>query len=268
MSLWPRRWTVLIGVVVAVLMVCGVVLACATVFPAWLVGPDVGGTALTRVDRLKAENDVRSGLLQSMVGFLALGGVALGAAATLRQIRVNREGNTIGLFAKSIDQLASQDISVRQGGVYAMELLSGLDRGYRPAVHALLTAFVCKRVPWPPAGGTGAAAVGLPDDVSAALAALSRREMIMEGDTSELEYVDLRGADLAGMNFRRTCFLGSNLAGAKLAGANLTQATLAQVTLRGSDLSGADLTGADLEGADLDGVVSSAATKWPAGFRP
>jgi hypothetical protein len=58
-------------------------------------------------DRLNAENDVRSTLLQGFGGLLALGGVALGAAMTLGQVRANREGHTIDLFTKAIEQLAN-----------------------------------------------------------------------------------------------------------------------------------------------------------------
>jgi len=71
---------------------------------------------VTGVERLSAENGVRSALLQGLAGLLALGGVAAGAAMTLRQVRVNREGHTIGLFTKAIDQLSSEQVSVRHGG--------------------------------------------------------------------------------------------------------------------------------------------------------
>jgi hypothetical protein len=75
-------------------------------------------------------------------GLLALGGVAVGAVMTLRQVRANREGHSIDLFTKAIDQLASDQVSVRHGGVYALEQLSDLDPRYRGHAHALLTAFV------------------------------------------------------------------------------------------------------------------------------
>jgi Pentapeptide repeats (8 copies) len=211
-------------------VVFGLIAACVTVIPTWLVGPDAGPGALSRLDRLEAENDVRTSLLQGLAGLLALAGVGVGAAATLRQIRVNREGNTIGLFTKAIDQLSSDDVSVRQGGVYAMELLSKLDSAYRGPIHALLTAFVRQRIPWRPVadsdGSSGSERNqlhgGLPDDVGAAMAALSRRKMVEIGAWSELEKVDLRDAELSGRDFRQVCFLGSNLSGAKLVGANLS----------------------------------------------
>jgi hypothetical protein len=173
------------------------------------------------MDRLTAENDVRSTLLQGFAGLLALSGVALGAVMTLRQVRANREGHSIDLFTKAIDQLASDQVSVRHGGVYALEQLSELDARYRGYAHALLTAFVRRHAPWPvinPESGAPAARTpvhgGVADDVGAALAALSRGAMIVDGAGSELERVDLRDAELDGLDIPHVCFAHSNLDGA------------------------------------------------------
>jgi hypothetical protein len=268
----------LAGISITVVVLVVLLVACVAVLPGWLVGSDLGAGAiepLSHVDRIKAENDVRGTLLQGLGGILALGGVALGFAATLRQVRVNREGNNIGLFTKAIDQLSSENVSVRHGGIYALELLAGLDPAYRAYIHALLTAFIRARAPWPPGRPLDEVDAersrfqgGLADDVGAAIAALTRRTMIREGDSSELEKADLRGAELAGRDFHDVCFAHSNLEGADLTNANLANSTLSNSILRKSNLSGADLSGASLDGADLSGVISNRATKWPAGFQP
>jgi hypothetical protein len=62
--------------------VLGAVVLCVVGLPAWLV-PDGG---LTVADRLAAENDVRTSMLQALGGLLALGGVGLGAVVTLRRV--------------------------------------------------------------------------------------------------------------------------------------------------------------------------------------
>ena len=80
---------------------------CVVFGPAWIAG---NGSGLTTADRLAAENDVRSTLLQGFGGLLALGGVAVGTVMTLRQVRANREGHSIDLFTKAIDQLASDQV--------------------------------------------------------------------------------------------------------------------------------------------------------------
>ena len=245
------------GMVLVVLLALGVVLG-----PRWAVGP-AGG--LSVAERLRAENDVRATLLQALGGLLAFGGVALGAAMTLRQVRANRDGQLIDLFTKAIDQLASERLSVRQGGMYALEQLAELSPRYRGHVHALITAFIRRHAPWPPrrpeeelAADRARLQGALPDDVGTALSVLSRRVMIVGDAVSLLEHVDLQEADLEELNLTRAVLRHSTLAGAHLA-----RATLAEADLRGTDLSGADLTGTDLRGA-----VADEATTWPAGFSP
>jgi hypothetical protein len=288
----PSRTTVVAAVIAAVVVLGGVLSVCVVFGPAWIAG---NGSDLSTADRLAAENDVRSTLLQGFGGLLALGGVAVGAVMTLRQVRANREGHSIDLFTKAIDQLASDQVSVRHGGVYALEQLSELDARYRGHAHALLTAFVRRHAPWPPltpepevpAARTPVQG-GVADDVGAALAVLSRRAMIVDGAGSELERVDLRDAELDGLAIPSVCFAHSNLDRAHLTGARLGGATLSDALLRGTDLSGADLRGADLTRADLDGaillgadltsaelgnaslrgVITDNTTTWPAGFTP
>lgn len=243
----------------AAVVLGGALSVCVVFGPAWIVG---SGSGLTTADRLRTENDVRSTLLQGFGGLLALGGVALGAVMTLRQVRANREGHTIDLFTKAINHLASDEMSVRHGGVYALEQLSELDARYRGHAHALLTAFVRRHAPWPPTTPESEVPTqrrprhgGVADDIGAALAALSRQAMILDGAGSELERVDLRDAELDGLDIPRVCFAHSNLEGAHLAGAKLAGATLSDTSLRKTDLSGADLRRADLTRADLGGAI-------------
>lgn len=255
---------------------------CIRYGPAWIVGDTSG---LTTADRLKAENDARTALVQGFVGFLALGGASLGAVATLNQIRANRHGRATDLFIKAIELLADDRLPIRMGGVYALEQLAGddADERFHGHAHALLTAFVRQRVPWPSDAVQGP----VPGDVGAALAVLGRQSVILKGATSELESVDLRGVDLAGQTIPNVCFAHANLEGANLAeaefagatmsgtnlrNANLRAADLTQVDLTGADLAGADLTGAKLTGAKLENatltdVKTDDTTRWPEGFR-
>ena len=253
------------------------------------------------VDRLKAQNDVRSSLIQGFVGFLALGGATLGAVVTVGQVRANREGRATDLFIKAIELLASDRVSVRHGGVYALEQLANddVDERFRGHSHALLTAFVRQRAPWPPDTTDTEQPVsrpmqgGVPDDIGAAMAVLSRQSMILAGASSELEWVDLRNAELDDLTIPNACFAHSNIEGASLAsatfiGANLSDATLRNTNLtradlrradltganltgavlRGANLTGADLTDAQLHDADLHEIIADDTTTWPQGFTP
>jgi hypothetical protein len=211
---------------------------------------------------------------------------------TLRQVEASREQRSIDLFTKAIDQLASGEVSVRHGGVYALEQLSELDARYRGHAHALLTAFVRQHAPWPPAKSDSEVMAerarfqgGLPDDIGAAIGVLGRQAMIVGDAESELERVDLRGAELNDLNLPKVCFARANLDGATLRRANLSNATLLETSLRDTDLSaadlraadftrafldgtilrGADLSNAKLEDADLTRVIADNTTKWPPG---
>jgi Pentapeptide repeats (8 copies) len=287
-----RMTTSVLAGVMAAITVGAVMAALVLVAPRWIVGDRSG---LTVVDQLNAENDVRSTLLQGVGGFLALAGVTVGAMMTLRQVRASREGHSIDLFTKAVELLASEQTSVRHGGVYALEQLADLDERYRGHAHALLTAFVCAQIPWLPTGPESGVSASpqpvhgrLQDDVSGALGALGRQRMIVADAWSELEKVDLRYADLDKLNIPRLCLAHSNLEGASLAGANLNGATLADAILRATNLRSADLRGADLSRADLDGaillgadltsaklsdanlrgVIADDSTIWPRGFMP
>ena len=198
----PSRTKVVTAVVVAVVVLGGVLSVCVVFGPAWIAG---NGSGLSTADRLAAENAIRSTLLQGFGGLLALGGVAVGAVMTLRQVRANREGHSIDLFTKAIDQLASDQVSVRHGGVYALEQLSELDARYRGHAHALLTAFVRGMHHGRPSlRNPGCQQQGHPCTVawpttSERPGRLSRRAMIVDGAGSELERVDLRDAELDGL---------------------------------------------------------------------
>lgn len=279
-------------VFLACIVLGGMLALCIIFGPAWLAGPQSG---LTAADRLNAENAVRSTLLQGLAGLLAIGGVAFGAVVTLRQVKASREVRSIDLFNKAIDLLASDQVSVRHGGVYTLEQLAARDASYRGHAHALLTAFVRQHAPWPPSNpdymleaDRARSHGGLADDIGAAMEALSRRKMIVSDAESELERVDLRGAELEGRNLPNVCFAYANLDDANFANANLANAALLETTLRKTNLSGANLQEADLTGALLDGaillgadlskaklqdaqlagVIADQTTKWPPGFVP
>lgn len=246
---------------------------CVAFAPAWIVRHDIGvhgGSQLSAADRLKAVNDVRVVLLQGSAGLVALAGIGLGAVLTLRQIRVSREGQFIDLFARAVEQLSSEQVSVRHGGVYAMEQIGEAAAHYRGHVAALLASFVRQQAPWPPSRPLGELDAerrrytgGLRDDIGGAMAVLSRRTMVMPGDSIELEKVDLRGAELRDHNLSGFCCAGSNLDGANLAGCDLSRTTFVGASLRNADLTGAMLTDADLTGADLTGAVDIGAPPAP-----
>jgi hypothetical protein len=163
---------------------------------------------LTAKERLDAEADVRSALIQVIGGTVLLTGLYF----TARGFRLTREGHITDRYAKAIELLGSDKLEVRLGGVYALERLAKDSRERDSStILEVLCAYVRERAPWsapePRGQALGAdAEVNGParpaTDVQAALTALGRRQR-MDGEPAlDLRITDLRGADLVGADLR------------------------------------------------------------------
>jgi hypothetical protein len=97
-------------------------------------------------EELKAQNDVRTTLLQALAGGVLL----LGAYFTYRQLRVTREGQLTDRYTKAVDQLGSQHLDVRLGGIYALERIARDSPYDRTTIEEVLTTYVRGHAPWPP----------------------------------------------------------------------------------------------------------------------
>jgi hypothetical protein len=243
-------------------------------------------------ERLKLQNDVRTGLLQAVAGVAVIAAVV----ATWQQLDADRrqlraqlamagQEQAAARFARAVDQLASDRLDVRLGGIYGLERVaasgSGLGPGggaYRLAgdespstaapsedrvqVFQILSAYVRRASRQPPVGPPGDPSLQarLPD-VQAAVTVLARRS-VLAGDPP----LDLSGALLPGARLDQARLAGADLRGADVRATNLLHADLAGARLEGSMLCGTLLDGADLAGARLAGARVNAATRWPSGF--
>jgi hypothetical protein len=236
------------------------------------------------------QNNVRSTLLQLTAGLL----VIAGAAATWRQVNVNREGQITERFTRAIEQVGSDNVDVRIGAIYALERIAKNSPTDRNTVQFILGAFVRNHAPWH---------VGAPDgpdhptptiedrpwlqilapDIQAAVGVLSRRHPFPnargkfpeprsaypDGAKLYLSRVDLRGLQLYRARLINTQLRYANLARSWLQGTWLNRSDLKSADLRRSHLqetsfvdanlnfaylSGANLQDADLRGADLRGA--------------
>jgi hypothetical protein len=111
-------------------------------------------------DELKAQNDVRTTLLQALAGAL----LAAGAYLTWRQLQVNREGQITDRYTKAVEQLGHDQLDVRLGGIYALERIARDSPEDRGTIEEVLTTFVRGQAPWPPPSAASAqsAATQLP----------------------------------------------------------------------------------------------------------
>lgn len=133
-----------------VLALSGIILVPRLLYPP-LTATDLHdvASAQARIELQQAQsrlaNDARSAMLQSLVGLL----VVLGAAATWRQVHVNREGQLTERFTRAVDQLGSQNMDVRIGGIYALERIAKNSADDRNSIQFLLGAFIRNHAKWP-----------------------------------------------------------------------------------------------------------------------
>lgn len=149
------RWRLTRAVAVAlaalvVIVLLGVVLL---VLPGLIVDHDLAGGHLAAADRLNAVNNVRTTLLQTVGGAVVL----FGAYATWRQLRVSQDGldatrevNITDRFSRAVDQLGSDKLDVRIGGIYALWRIADHSDRDREAVVSIMAAYLRTHVPWPP----------------------------------------------------------------------------------------------------------------------
>jgi hypothetical protein len=234
--------------------------------------------------RLKLQNDVRATLLQALAGALFL----VTAFLTWQQLHVSREGQITDRFTRAIDQLGSDKLPVRLGGIYALERIARDSASDRGTITEVLTAFVRQRAPWPPSSDSTFPAdyrqndlPALParmPDVHAVLDLLGRQNAANSGHI-RLNGSDLRNASIAG-NFRNAIFYRSNLRASWMGRIDLSGANLAKADLRDSHLIWADLSRASIDSTDfrgatfsseyssirLSGAIATSDTRWPEGF--
>ena len=169
-----------------------------------------------------------------------------------RTFELTEQGQVTDRYAKAIEQLGSEKLDVRIGGIYALERVARDSARDYPAVMEVLTAFIREhsREQWP-----------LPDpdgqeqgrstrpDIRAAVTVVRRRDQ-----KRDIQPIDLTGAFLVGADLTGTTLSRANLSDVNLGQADLTHADLTQADLRGANLTRADLTGTTLSRANLSDV--------------
>ena len=212
------------------------------------IGQLIGGIAV-RLDR---------GHVYVFAILAAAGGVSC-AAASVHALLISNQ------LAKGFEQLGSNNVVMRLGGIYALEGVMNTSAQYHDQTLEALCAYV-RDVTKNERGDHLPVTI----DTQTALTAIGRRRVgagsvdlahahipyavLLNADLSGayLSGADLRSADLRNTDLRNTYLSRADLTAANLTGANLSGADLSGANLTGADLSGADLTRADL----IDAVVT------------
>ena len=220
--------------------------------------------ALEPKDQISSQTEAVKTVAQVLGGLLLLYGIYLTARrirALERQVELSQEEQVTERFTRAIEQLGSDKMEVRLGGIYALERISkDSDKDYW-TIMEVLTAFIRENASallTPESepienkrslveGGSAEKKESIPKpraDVQAAITVLGRRARRFgkeEKHPLNLQWVDLRGANMA-----EGCFDGADLSGAQLRHANLWGVHLEHANLWGANLGRALLRDAHL----------------------
>jgi hypothetical protein len=255
--------------VAVVVVALGLLLGCAVVFPRYLAASDMDHAKVSPTELAQARNDARTTLLQGFGGMVLLLGAyltwrqtQLSRAASRDELRLSREGQLTDRFTRAVEQLGSDNVAVRVGGIYALGRIAEESITDRASIADLLAAYVRRNAPWPPDPESPFPAdfpldqlphlsVRAPD-IQAIMTVLGRRT---PSTSHPAAWISL---DLARTDLRRSALVGANLHRARLRGASLARAWLFK-----ADLRGVDLREADLRDAKVREAIADLTTWWP-----
>lgn len=210
--------------------------------------------------------------------------------STEKQYALSEQGQVTDRFTKAVEQLGSDKMDIRLGGIYSLERLARDSPPDQGVVFEVLGAYTRTHSAADPA-----CSQRVPVDIQAVLTVVQRREATATPNRLgnldeqairklEMEYfqsrIDLSGAclrqatlvdapmesaALTRTNLSYALLIGSNLStaycnqavleGADLETTNLSYADLESASLVDANLRSANLSGADLRGANLTGAV-------------
>lgn len=182
--------------------------------------------------------------------------------AARQQTALSEQGQYTDRFGRAVEQLGSEKVDIRLGGIYALERLARNSPRDAGAITRLLGTYVREKSP---CGLNSTAPVSaelprLPIDVAAALTVLSARDYHQTApwadvtnaclDHRRLEAETLNNLDLDGANLA-----SSNLLLVALRGVRLQHTNLQHTNLKASEWLGVLADGAQLDGADLSSAI-------------
>jgi len=226
--------------------------------PQWQAAARRGKGELGEKELFDIENAARGTIGQMLGGVAVISGLLFAwqqLGNTAETLRVSQQGQITERFTRAVDQLGSDDVTIRLGGIYALDRIAGdSPQDYVPAMQ-VLASYVrgasSETAAVPTQGPTESAGRGLPIDVQAVLTILGDRTV----PWTAARCLDLSGAHLAFANLANANLVGVCLERTDLTNANLAGADLRRTTMSGANLTHADLTGANLALAVLDSAL-------------
>ena len=169
--------------------------------------------------------------------------------AIFRQVTVAEQGHITDRFTKAVEQLGSDNLAVRLGGIYALERIAKDSERDHWTIMEVLTAYVRENAPWLSKSKSETDKEKQEDqsrelsaDIQAILTVIGRRttKFELQNQQIDLSNTDLRRIKLIKANFDQANFKGSRLDSAKLPYARFNKTNLEFVVFNGADLTGVE----------------------------
>jgi len=209
--------------------------------------------------RADVEDNFRKTIGQLLGGAAVLIGAGLAYLQFQQQQRAAQDLLISNQVAKGFELLGNKekDVTLRLGGIYALEGVMNTSDRYQKSVLEALCAFVREQTKLvepeteePPTA-----------DVQAALSVIGRREVLLDMSNLLLAalFVAAVPVDLHNARIPNALLFRAKLSAAVLVGANLSRTYLTFADLNHADLNRANLSGANLYGANLNLAVLNGA---------
>jgi len=253
-------------------------------------------------DATKKKFDASLEVVKAIVGGVGTVATIGGGFFVFWNVRLTQTRLITERFSKAVEQLGSEKIEVRLGGIYALERIAQDSDRDHWTIMEVLTSFIQEKTSikrfseekirvkayerWQQGekGGTDKqnwdlavrdlAAELMAKDIQAALTVIGRRKHKKDPLDKRLDFNDvyliganLRNANLGGAIFRNAALDRADLTGAVLRNTNLGGANLKNAILDSADFTDANFTDADLRNARLDSAVLTGANFTDADFR-
>ena len=238
----------------------------------WMVPQWQTPTELTAPQaRANFENEARRTIAQILLGGLVLAGLYFTwrrVRAADQTVEVSREQQITERFTRAVEQLGSDNLAIRLGGIYALERIARDSPKDHWQVIEVLTAYVRENARWEGERGWYGVPVSddtddhrVPTDVQAILTVLGRRNATYDppGQKVDLSHIDLRKADfrrlhLKEVNLENTNLHYANFEYSHLEGAWLRCANLCSARFRDAQLGNIMLTYANAQECNFYGA--------------
>jgi uncharacterized protein YjbI with pentapeptide repeats len=239
------------------LLGCLIVLIAGWVFH-WGIQVSLDWTTLQQnpTDATKKKFDASLEIIKAIVSGVGTISTVVGGVFLYRNFKVASQNVVLtesrlitDRFSKAVEQLASEKLEVRLGGIYSLERIAHDSDRDHWTIMEVLTAFIQEKTSTKPIPEK-------PKDVQAALTVVGRRSYAKDPSGKQL---DLSNLFLSDANLKDAHLDNTNLNGAHLNGAHLDNAHLNGAHLNGAHLDNAHLNGAHLNGAHLNGAYLNGA---------